>query len=471
MLPKPGTYRAFIIVYTYMLRIRNLTKYIQGEPLFKELSLTVHRHDRIGIVGPNGAGKSTLLKIIIGEVETDTGSVEIDRETLGYLRQEPLITPDSNPLSGGQKTKLALTKLLATKPTMLLLDEPTNHLDEETLLWLKDTLQNYAGAVVIVSHDRWLLNQTVTRIIELDAVNQTITEYPGNYDAYIQLRAKQLEKWKNRYDLQQREKRRLENWLALKRQEATAHPDPAKGKQVRMMERRIQREIYDREIPRPQQRKILSKLGITGNAHGSKLLIKAHNLTKGYDERTLFKNLDLEIRGAERILLQGPNGSGKTTLLKVIVNEAAADAGEITIGNNVHIGYFAQEHETLNPKKTVLEEFLHTDGLQLGSYNPRSVLGSFLFIDDDVFKKVSDLSLGERVRLIFAKLLQQQHELLILDEPTNHLDIASREAIEQALQNYQGAILVVSHDRYFLQQVGITKIWHLANNTIKEILI
>ncbi len=468
-----------------MIVINNLSASIYGKSLFQDLNFIVRAGEKVGIIGQNGSGKSTLLKLIAGQMKPDAGTITLDREIVGYLPQtidapnnstlEDYLELPSHPqgwallgklglgdmdvnqtigsLSGGQKTRLALIKTLSAQPTLLLMDEPTNNLDSEGIDWLESFVRKFSGSALIVSHDRSFLNATVSRIIEFDPANHTIEQYVGNYDAYLEERGARRAQWEKDYELQQREKRRLEQWLALKRQEASIFVDPAKGRQVRQMEKRIQREIYDKAIVKPSDNKTMKSARFGGSTHTGKLLLRVESLEKSFAGRELFRDISFEVRGHERLCISGQNGSGKSTLLKIVMSEVLPDAGEVKIGDNVCVGYFSQTNETLDPAKNVLEE-IQRSNTSLTLERARSVLGGFLFSNDDIYKKIESLSFGERVRLSFAKLMQKEHDLLILDEPTNHLDIPSREAIEHALRDYQGGILVVSHDRYFLQQLG-----------------
>ncbi|MEX2008221.1 MAG: ABC-F family ATP-binding cassette domain-containing protein [Candidatus Spechtbacterales bacterium] len=485
-----------------MLSVKNLSKTILGETLFEEVSFVVAPKEKVGLIGPNGAGKSTLLKIILGTDEADSGVVEVRNERIGYLPQELAFDPDetvasyiesaANPravealervgmqhvslnqqasrLSGGQKTRLALAKILLGNPTLLIFDEPTNHLDVRTLAWLDEFIRTFRGSVLLVSHNRALLESAVERIIELDTIDRTLHEYPGNYTIYRELKGQQQDRWEKTYKQQQKHKKKLEELLRQKKQQAHNQSNPKKGKELRAVERRIQREIVDKEIAAPRTYAGARNIGLEGSVHTGKLMARFTGVAKSYQEKSVFREVSFEIRGAEHILLRGENGSGKTTLLKMMLGEVDPTEGEVRVGENVHVGHFSQEHEGLDRQNTVLDELLATPRVDISTQEARAVLAGFLFRGNAVFKRVEALSLGERVRLMFAKLVVQKNEMLVLDEPTNHLDIPSVEAIEHALREYRGAVVVVSHDIYFLEQLGIDKVFTLQNGKLTESL-
>ena len=482
-----------------MILVRNLRADILGDPLFAGVSTSIKSGDRIGIVGPNGSGKTTLLRIIAGLHEPDAGSVQIQQERVGYLPQdieyaeeetvEDFISPvppavrDSvmkkvgleavgreslvRNLSGGQKRRLALARVLGAGPTFLLLDEPTNHLDRATIDWLEGFINDFRGGVVLISHDRALLDGTVRKIFEIDPRQGKIKEFVGNYTGYLLEREKQDRLQNEAHERQQREKKRLEAWLARKREEASVYADPSKGKMIRAKQRYLEREIIGKEIPRAGARKSIKGAQLSGEVSNAKLICRFSGVAKSFGDRKILTDASFEVRGKERVLLTGVNGSGKTTLLRMLMDEVEPDAGSVKIGDNIRVGYFSQEQESLDLSKTVLEEFQDT-ARRIHEKDARAILGSFLFSDQEVFKQVKSLSLGERVRLIFAKLTNQRNEFLVLDEPTNHLDIPSREAIEKALMEYEGAILAVSHDKFFVEKIGFDRTLIVANGTVTE---
>ncbi|RXT05192.1 ribosomal protection-like ABC-F family protein [Ammoniphilus sp. CFH 90114] len=345
-------------------------------------------------------------------------------------------------LSGGQKTRLALCKLLLTTPDILVLDEPTNYLDIETLTWLERYLHNYTGAVLVVSHDRYFLDALVTVIYEIERTE--CRRFVGNYSKYLDLKAEDIERQLAMFEKQQSEINRLEDFIARN----IARASTTKRAQSR---RKMLDKIDRVNRPITADKRVSFSFDID-RVSGNEVL-KIKDLSVGYKDKKLSSGLTFQLDRGERIALLGPNGIGKSTLLKTVVGELQPLAGSISLGSNVSIGYYDQEQKELNLDKTVLHE-LWDDYPQMLEKDIRTVLGNFLFSGDDVLKKISSLSGGEKARVSLAKLMLQNSNFLILDEPTNHLDIYSKEVLENALEDYPGTILFVSHDRYFLNKMA-----------------
>ncbi len=517
-----------------ILSCSHISKAFGTDQILSEVSFHIEDQEKAAIVGINGAGKSTLLKIIVGELNADTGEVVLSKgKTLGYLAQHqdldssktiyeelkevkrPIIemeqqirslelsmqhasgeeleqllssysrlnhtfelengyawkseltgvlkglgfteeefSKEVSTLSGGQKTRVSLGKLLLSKPDVILLDEPTNHLDMESISWLENYLLNYNGAVVIVAHDRYFLNRVVTKIVELEQGHCSV--YQGNYTAYSEkkamIRAAQMKAYLN----QQQEIRHQEEVIAKLK-------SFNREKSIKRAESREKMLSKIQVLDKPAEVNDEMHISLEPNIVSGNDVLTIRDLAKSFGSQKLFSQVDIDIKRGERVAVIGSNGTGKTTLLKMINAMVPSDSGTITLGSKVHIGYYDQEHHVLHMEKTVFEEV--SDAYpNLTNTQVRNILAAFLFTGDDVFKRISDLSGGERGRVSLAKLMLSEANFLILDEPTNHLDITSKEILEDALRHYTGTVLYVSHDRYFINQTA-TRILELTGQT------
>jgi ATP-binding cassette subfamily F protein 3 len=468
-----------------MLTVAGLSKSFGGRELFDDVSLNVLAGDRIAITGPNGAGKSTLIKIILGQEEPDAGSVTFIRGTrTGYLPQESepagnetvmeITVPHEHEsdgqfvakakqilaslgfkqtdydrpareMSGGWIMRAHLARLLAEEPDLLMLDEPTNHLDLETLIWFQDYLKYYPGAILLISHDREFLNNLCTHIAELRA--SRIMRYTGNYDSYLEQRAAAEVTMIATAKSQQREIDRMQLFVDRFRAKNTkAAQAQSKLKQIERIKEDMV-ELPDGDgptmgfrFPQPQR--------------SGQRVITLEKIKFGYGEKLIYDGIDLEVERDQRIVLVGPNGAGKSTLLKLLAQVLTPQAGVHKLGHNAKYGYFAQHRAAmLNPAHTVFQEALDTPQ-RITEQAIRTVLGSFLFRGDDIYKPVSVLSGGEKSRLALVKLLLDPPNLLLMDEPTTHLDLASVDALIEALKQYQGTLVFISHDVHFIRALS-----------------
>ena len=358
-------------------------------------------------------------------------------------------------LSGGQKTRVALGRLLLTKPDVILLDEPTNHLDMESIAWLEGYLLNYSGAVFIVSHDRYFLDRVVTKIVEIDAGK--VTTFEGNYSAYSQKKAMLREAAYHAWMNQQQEIRHQEEVIAKLK-------SFNREKSIRRAESREKMLDKMEVLEKPSEVRADMRIRLEPRVTSGNDVLRVSNLSKSFPGQPLFSDLNFEIRRGERVAIIGNNGTGKTTILKILNGVVAPDGGQIELGTKVQIGYYDQEHQVLHMDKTIFQEISDTYPY-LTNTEIRNVLAAFLFTEDDVFQPIHTLSGGERGRISLAKLMLSNANFLILDEPTNHLDIVSKEILEQALRDYTGTVLYVSHDRYFINQTA-TRILELTNQQL-----
>ncbi len=372
---------------------------------------------------------------------------------LGFTEEEfhkPVMS-----LSGGQKTRVSLGRLLLTKPDIILLDEPTNHLDMESIAWLEGYLINYDGSVIIVAHDRYFLDRVVTKIMELD--NGLMTVYQGNYTDYSGKRAMIREAQMKAYLNQQQEIKHQEEVIAKLK-------SFNREKSIKRAESREKMLDKIEVLEKPMEINDEMRIRLEPNIISGNDVLTVRRLGKAFHQNRLFENVNFEIKRGERVAIIGGNGTGKTTILKMLNGILEPDEGEIALGSKVHIGYYDQEHQVLNMEKNLFDELQDTYP-SMNNTQIRNILAAFLFTGDDVFKRVKDLSGGERGRVSLAKLMLSEANFLILDEPTNHLDITSKEILEDALVNYTGTILYVSHDRYFINKTA-TRILDLTNQTL-----
>ena len=362
-------------------------------------------------------------------------------------------------LSGGEKTRVLLGKLLLKKPTLLLLDEPTNHLDSEAIEWLEVFLKQYKGTVILISHDRYFLDQVVNRIFEIH--NKKLKTYNGNYSDFIEASAIEKELELKKFEDQQKD---------IKKQEESIERLKAFGREKHLKRARSKEKALAKVdiLDKPEAYRKKARIEFNPSVTSGNDVLQLRDISMGYGERILFKDLNLDIYRGEKVALIGANGIGKSTLFKIIMNEITPLSGDIKFGTNVNVSYFHQEQKTLNLDNTIIDE-IWEDNKQLTQTSLRTMLGAFLFEGEEVFKKISTLSGGERARVAILKLILSNANLLLLDEPTNHLDIDSKEVLEEALSSYTGTIFTISHDRYFLNTV-VDKVLVLDENGITEYL-
>jgi len=479
--------------------LSTLAKGFGGRTLFSDVSLTINRTDRLGLVGPNGAGKSTLFKILLGDEEPDEGMVTRQRgATVGFLPQESAPVgeetvieiatgqlhhldhhivdgPDiakakrilkglsfreedfdrpARELSGGWVMRTHLARLLVQEPDLLMLDEPTNHLDLETLLWFQEYLRGYPGGIVVISHDREFLNRLVTGILELRGGR--LWRFTGNYDDYLEKREAQEEQQLAAFKNQQKEIGRLMDFVSRFRAKAsTATRAQAKLKQIERMDR----------VDAPEAAAATVGFAFPQPESSGHRVLTLRKVDFAYGAHSVYAGLDFETTKGDRIVLVGPNGAGKSTLIKLLAGVLTPQAGERDLGIRVKAGYYSQYRtEMLQAERTVLAEALDTPARVTELY-VRTLLGCFLFKDDDVFKKVSVLSGGEKSRLALVRILLDPPNLLLMDEPTTHLDMASIDALVAALSEYTGTLVFISHDVYFIRALA-TKVLHVHSGRL-----
>ena len=426
--------------------------------MLKDVSFHLEDKEKAAIVGINGSGKTTLLRCILGIEEADEGSIAFSKEKkMDYLAQQhadiETENEDYETLSGGQKTRKRLEEILQEKPDLLILDEPTNHLDIGSIQWLEKVLKRYDGAVLLVSHDRYFLDRIVTKVIDLE--RGKVRMYQGNYSAYAEKKRQLREaEWKA-FQNQQAE---------IKHQEAVIEKLKQfnREKSIKRAESREKMLLKVERLEKPEEIENEMKLLFAPRESSGNDVLMAKELGKSYDGKRLFSHGTFSLQRGEHVALIGDNGSGKTTLLKILNGLIQADEGEFRLGSKVKIAYYDQEHAVLHMEKTLFEE-IQDSYPEMNNTKVRNVLAAFLFTGDDVYKRIQDLSGGEQGRVSLAKLMLSDANFLILDEPTNHLDIQGKEVLEEAIRNYEGTVLYVSHDRYFINKTA-TRIIELFSN-------
>ena len=443
-----------------ILNIANLNKTYVGKQILKGVTFHLEDKEKAAIVGINGSGKTTLIRCILGVEEPDDSETVIafsKDKKIGYLAQQHADietgVDDFDTLSGGQKTRKRLEEILQDKPDLLILDEPTNHLDIESIQWLEKVLKRYDGAVLLVSHDRYFLDHVVTKIIDLD--NGKARMYKGNYTEYAvkkkQIRDSELKAYLNQQQEIQHQQAVIDKLKQFNREKSIKRAE-SREKALAKVEILEKPEELDNEM----------RLALTPSVQSGNDVLSVKDLSKTYDDKTLFSNISFEIKRGEHVAVIGANGTGKTTLLKILNQQVDADTGSFKLGTNVEIGYYDQEHAVLNMEKTIFDE-IQDEYPYLNNTKVRNVLAAFLFRGEDVYKRIGDLSGGEQGRVSLAKLMLSKANFLILDEPTNHLDIQGREVLEDAINNYEGTVLYVSHDRYFINKTS-SRILELFEN-------
>ena len=501
-----------------IMKIRGIQKSFNEKQIVQNAEFDIKQNSRIGLVGNNGAGKTTLANIIYGSIRPDKGTIESfnGNTNIGYLKQSTeylthglkdnlylaengllqlssqlglnkeidWVDPDWENLSGGERLKLSLASVWASRPELLILDEPTNHLDLQGVEWLIDELKAFKGAVIIISHDRYFLDRTVTEIIEIE--DGCTSVFTGNYSSYRIEKERLYEIQLHQYEIQQKHKQQVEQQMTnLKNWSEKAHRDSTKqgtsserrqigfkeyhrvkakkmDNQIKSKMKRLTQELEKNQLKQPKEEAKV-RFEFQESRKRGKRILEARELSKRFGSRVLFNNSHFYMNHGEKMALLGKNGSGKTTLIKVLLGEEDASAGEVWMSDTLRIGYLSQDVSDLPSDKTALEYTGLTDRESIG--RARTIFANIGLQEDKLTVPIRQLSLGERTRIKLVMMLLDEVDLLILDEPTNHLDLASRERLEKTLMEFQGSILAVSHDVYFLEKIS-GKLLVISNGNI-----
>lgn len=503
-----------------IMKIRGIQKSFNEKQILQNAEIDIKQDSRIGLVGNNGAGKTTLANILYGSILPDKGIIDTFNSSvnIGYLKQSTEYSihdfedtyslaenglfqlssqlglnkdidwadPDWSKLSGGEKLKISLASVWASRPELLILDEPTNHLDLQGVEWLIEELKTFKGAVVIISHDRYFLDQTATEIIEIEDGSTKL--FKGNYSSYRQEKERLYEIQLHQYEIQQKHKQQIEQQMAnLKNWSEKAHRDSTKqgsaserrqigykeyhrvkakkmDNQIKSKMKRLNQELEKNEVRAPMEEAKV-RFEFQDSRKRGKRILEARELSKSFGSRCLFEESHIYMNHGERMALLGPNGSGKTTLIKILLGEETATSGDVWASETIRIGYLSQDVSDLPLDKTALEYTGLTDRESIG--RARTIFANIGLSEEKLTVPISTLSLGQRTRVKLVMMLLAEIDLLILDEPTNHLDLASRESLEKTLLNFQGSIITVSHDVYFQEKIS-NKLLLIENEKISR---
>lgn len=470
-----------------MIRVNNISFSYGLDPVFEAVNFFVSKNHKVGLVGPNGSGKSTLLKLLVGTEEVSSGTIDIIGR-IGIVPQEVKHDPNMSHskiirdyidpngkvenfellkilsglelkdldlqfpplhLSGGQKTKLALARVLVDEPDILMLDEPTNFMDKAGKIWFMDFLSKYPKTLILISHDIELINKSIDEVLAINTFSKKVETYKGSYTDYVRLKADHDTHFEKHIIIEQKKIKHLEEGLKKHRGFRSKKGQRRKA----ILQKRVEQAKAKLPNLPPEVKKI--KIKFPNPSRVNEIPVKFEKVGKTYGDKMVLNNLSFSLRRGEVFVLIGPNGSGKSTIIKTIIGMVETDSGNVIVADNVSMGYYSQEFETLNFESKILEFF--SEKCNLDEFKTRGLLARFLFDKNKVNQKIESLSGGEKTRLAIALLILQEHNLLVLDEPTTHLDVLSQRIILEALKDYKGTIVLVSHSEQFIQELGPTR--------------